>query len=446
MRIKSLLDRRAVSSFAALGLLLGMAAPAVVPAFASADQLSTRSITMSTSTASATGVTYKVKFTAPTVIGADEEDEGGVIIDFCSNTAVLGDDCTPPSGMEVNPGSNTLSIDEVKYDASDPASDGSVTGSGNHIVWTAGTATEAGDVVELTFGGITNPSDVGIFYARVTTYADGTALGTYEDEESVGTYADEGSMALAVTAGIGVTSYVLEAMSFCVSLGNVGDDSDTGNGSEHAIAENAAPSENCGINENDCDADEVGDPDVQPGCVIAPSMTLGRDDGTGRIVLGSGFVALGQIWAQLSSNASGDTVVNLKSDAIDCGGLYRDGVSNANNCNIEPADSDFSAGAAKFGLKVGTPVGALKANGDPTTGSGTIAPADGSGYNDSTFLMNFVAGNGTGVTSTYGDSLFETDGAVDNMNVPITFGASISSNTPAGTYGANLSLIAVGTF
>jgi len=32
------------------------------------------------------------------------------------------------------------------------------------------------------------------------------------------------------------------------------------------------------------------------------------------------------------------------------------------------------------------------------------------------------------------------------MNVPITFGASISNTTPAGSYGATLGLIATGTY
>jgi hypothetical protein len=60
--------------------------------------------------------------------------------------------------------------------------------------------------------------------------------------------------------------------------------------------------------------------------------------------------------------------------------------------------------------------------------------------------MNFVDGT-TGVTSTYGDSLLDTANLpVNNKNVQITFGASVSNLTPAGLYSADLSLIATGKF
>jgi hypothetical protein len=61
--------------------------------------------------------------------------------------------------------------------------------------------------------------------------------------------------------------------------------------------------------------------------------------------------------------------------------------------------------------------------------------------------MNYVSGDATGVTSTYGDPILNTAGApANNQNMPLTFAASINNNTPAGDYSATLGLIASGTY
>lgn len=434
MKVKQLLDRRAGYSLASLGLLLSLAAPAVVPAFASAAQLSARSITMSTSAVSATNVSYNLKFTGTAAIdGTTENGEGGIIIDFCSNSGVLGDSCTRPSGMVTS----GVGVTGVKYGNVAAAANGSVaSGAAGHIVWTAGDDYDGdGDTFEMTLTGITNPSSPGVFYARITTYADAGALASYVAVNgNVGTYGDEGSIALAATSGIGVTSYVLEAMSFCVSYGG-----------SHGETQ-AAPSVNCGTGgTSDCTPPEVDD-----GCVVAPSMTLGETVATGVYALSASAVSTGLVYAQLSSNASGNTVVNLKSDATSCGGLYRDGIADSAHCGIAAKNSagGIAAGQSLFGLKVGaaTPAPASYSEGDPVagTGSGTIAPAG--SYSSTDYYIDAATDNSTGVTSPYGSALFQTTGAVDNMNVPITFGASISNTTPGGTYGATLNMIAVGTF
>jgi hypothetical protein len=61
--------------------------------------------------------------------------------------------------------------------------------------------------------------------------------------------------------------------------------------------------------------------------------------------------------------------------------------------------------------------------------------------------MGYVSGDATGVTSTYGDPILDTAGApVNNMGMPLTFGASAANDTAAGLYSADLSLIATGKF
>ncbi len=412
MKSIRLLDRRVGYSLASLGLLLSMVAPVALPALASAAVMSQRSITMSTSAVEATGTSYTLKFTAATGIGATEDAEGGVVVDFCSESPLIGEDCTVPTGMSTT----GATIDEVKY-ANSAVADGTLSATTNgHVVWTAGAAYTGGTAFEMTLSGITNPTNAGTFYARVTTYADKTRLDTANAIGVAGNYNDEGAIALAATEGIGVDAFVLETMTFCVS--GEGDD-----------PENPAPAP--GAN---CDPDDL----------VNPSMVLGEDMPGGK-ALNVGNLSTGTVYAQLSTNASGGAVVNLKSNAVGCGGLFRNG--NTSNCNITAqntpsgAGDTITAGTAKFGLTVGASADAPGA----TATAGALAPAG--SYSSSKYFMDFAANNETGVTSSYGSQLFSSNGApVSNKYVPITFGASIDNSTPAGSYGATLNMIATGTF
>lgn len=440
MKSLRFLDRRAGFSLGAIGLLLGVIAPTVMPAFASADLLASRSITMSSSTAGATDTSYVVKFTSPAGIsGVTSGSEGGVVIEFCSNTPLIGSTCDHPTGMATKT-NVTLALGDVKYNTSDPASDGTVSSPSDGVVmWKAGTALTGGTPLTLQLDGITNPdSTVKTFYARITTYDTNVAT-EYTAADDLGSYVDEGGVALSNAATVGVHAYVLESMTFCVAKGDVGD---TGNASQ--ITAQGEPSENCGANEADC---TLTNGVAASGCVVAPDMTIGQQTGT-VTALSTSAVSTGEVYAQLSTNAGEGAVVNLKSDAANCGGLYRDGTSSAANCGIAPqttALSSITAGDSKFGLKVGTATVAPKADGSGGTGSGDDKISAGGSYDGSNFFMDYTDST-SGVTSPYGSELFEASDPVNNVNVPITFGASISNTTPAGVYGANFNLIAVGKF
>ncbi len=216
--------------------------------------------------------------------------------------------------------------------------------------------------------------------------------------------------ALATTNAIGVSASVLESMTFCAS------------GTTTAVSTDA----NC----------------VNTGSTLTtPNLVLGVTNG-GVTALQSNTLSTGTVYTQISTNASHGAVVNLKSNATDCGGLLLAGDSS--HCYISPAPAPgFAAGTADFGVKTGTAVGTTS----DSNASGTYEIAGGSSYNASNYFMNFVTGNGTGVTSPYGDPILDTGGGtVNDENMPLTFGASISNNTPAGNYAATLNLIATGTF
>lgn len=70
-----------------------------------------------------------------------------------------------------------------------------------------------------------------------------------------------------------------------------------------------------------------------------------------------------------------------------------------------------------------------------------------SGYSTTDYFMDWVLGDGTGVTSPYGDPIYNTNDAPVNVGkTNLTFGANISNVTPAGNYSASMSLIATGKF
>ncbi|HSX43194.1 MAG TPA: hypothetical protein VLF59_03850 [Candidatus Saccharimonadales bacterium] len=391
MKSLRFLDRRAGYSLSAIGLMLGMVAPAAIPAFASAGVTTSRSITLSNSAASATNVSYEVKATLPSGLSSG----GGAVIQFCSNSPLIDTACTATdmdvSGVAVGSGGGTAAdIDSTNHGT---------------IQWTAGGAISASGNLDVVFTGINNPTTTATFFARITTYDDATALATYTNATTLGTYADSGAVALSTTTTVGVTAYVLESMTFCVA--------------------SVAPT-----------------PDCANASSNLPSMTIGETIGNGQLALDTAHVSTGTDYMQLSTNAVGGAVVNLKSDATSCGGLKLFG---ATGC-IPGQNSNGStvvAGTAGFGLKLGTVASASGA----TNPSGTLQAAASSHYDTSNYYVDSASDNSTGVTSTYGSKFVDTNSAaVSNKNLGFTVGATIGNNTPAGKYTANLNMIATGTF
>jgi hypothetical protein len=372
-------DRRQGYSLRAIGVLIILAISTLLPAFASAAELTERSIALSSSAAGSTDVTYTVAFTAVQAAGA-------FVVDFCSNSPVIGDTCTAPTG----------------FDASGATSTGpTIVGSTSKFVATD--TITAGENVSVAVSGITNPSASGPLYARIVSYDTTTDADAYTSTTppNTGTGAlDGGGVAMEINNSIGVSGTVMESMTFCVSGTSI---------------------------TTDC------------GATTAPTLKLGQTVGS-TVALVPSAVSTGTIYTQISTNASSGAVVSLKSDATGCGGLILAG--SPTQCYITPATSGgITAGQPKFGVETGT---VATTGSDP---SGTLEPASGSIYNNSSYLLHYVSGDATGVTSTYGDPFLDTAGAPDNnQNMPITFGASVSNSTPAGNYSADLSLIATSKF
>lgn len=365
-----------------LVLLAATIAPAALPAIVAAAQVTERSIALSSASKGTTGVSYTINFTAA-------EAAGAFVVDFCSDTPIIGQPCTPPTGFSLTAATSSATLNVL--DA-------------NTIVVTSAIAIN--DEVSVELANITNPDTAGTMYARIVTYDNATSANAY-DSEAIGSDSvvmDQGGVAIAITDSIGVSGAVLESMTFCAA--------------KIAITANCA---NASAN--------------------LPVLKLGEPiSGSSAVALDNTHVSTGTMYTQISTNAVNGAVINLKS-GVTCGGLKRVEVL---TCDIAPAlATGILAGEAKFGVKTSAATG--------TSGvldaSGTLQPVNLSNYNNTTYALNYVANASSGITSPYGDPFLDTaDAPVNNQNMMLTFGASISNNTPAGLYSTDLSLIATGKF
>ncbi len=450
MKNIKLFDRRVGFSLGALSILLGTVTPAVVPAFASADnQLTGRAVTMSNaskgSVADGQNVTYTIKFTT-----AGSGTRTNVSVQFCSNSPLItaGNLCTAPAGMNLNladaaalGGTPGATVDTTHHGA-------------NFFDATSTVATGANSII---VSGVTNPTSTGVFYARIVVWSGSTAdsvtgSSTGSDvDTSNPAVVDDGSVALSISNEIGVQAAVLESLTFCVrgDAGNTdhtsGNDSADTAGYLASASSTNAPTANCGA-----------------GTTLAdPSVKLGQWNGTVQ-ALDTTNVSYNLDWAQLNTNASNGAVVYLKSN-LACAGLSRNagtdscaGIpsSDAVGTAGEAGTGALTAGTSGFGFSFGAAqapassslVGNINVNGNY---SSHYAQLGGSSAAVSGLTGNQTADNGLpqDTTSAYGGFVFNSRGApVSGANVPFALGAAISNNTPAGLYQAKYSLIAVGTF
>lgn len=376
--------------FAVVGLLVATILPGLMPALVAAATVTERSIQLSNSTAGMENVSYQVNF-------KPASNAGALVVDFCGNSPLIGQSCTAPAGFDAS----TVASTDPDVTA--------VSGTTNKVIVTSTMTGGVGVSIDLT--GITNPDASDPLYARILTYTDVSGATAYQSTDTDGADGttppiDEGGVAIAITDTIGVAGLVLESMTFCVAGATI---------------------------TADCaNADTPGN---------EPTLKLGETTGSVTALV-PGTVSSGKLYTQISTNAANGAVVRLKSDAAGCGGLMRAGDLTA--CDIAPAGTTdiLADGPALFGVKTAT---ATTTGSNPT---GTLQPAALSIYNNTTYALNYDAtGEDEGVTSPFGDPFLDTAGApANNQNMELTFGATITNDTPAGQYSADLSMIATGTF
>lgn len=384
--------RRSAALFAAVAVLVGVAIPAFLATTVDAADLSSRSIQLSDSApsggsitsgvGSGTAVKYTVRFTTSAAMQS-------FLIDFCSNTPLIGDStCSAPTSFTVTSASLTAI---AGWTATFPSS--------TQLRMKHSSSQPAGSFT-FEFNDITNPSVAGSLYARITTYTSDSWTG-YTSYANVGTVVDSGGVAMAITAPIKVTARVMETMSLCTSKADL---------TSLACA---------GAND--------------------PAITLGTADTQN--VLKDDQVYTNNIYSQVSTNASNGYAIYLRAHNACGGGLSKDG---GTTCGIPAVNSGaatgiaITAGTAAFGVDIAD--GSAVSGG---TGSNTVVarwnPTAGS------YIMDGATSNDN-VTYTYGSRVIQSSGQANSVKNTYVFGATASPTTPAGIYTQSFSLIAVGTF
>ena len=282
---------RAVYGLAAVFLFAATAVSFLAPRYASAAQVTSRSIQMSSSTQGATNTTYKVQFTVPTTGNIE-----GIVIDFCDNSPLIGDTtCTLPTGFSLTASPAVSNFQNLSgtWTAVSENTNRTLT-----VTNATGPSVTAATVVGFDITTVTNPTtDNHTFYARIMTYADSAVADAYT-VAAPGAYVDYGGIALSTGKVINITARVMESLAFCVYDATCGDD---------------------------------------------PSMTLGHG---ANMILDTTAVDTDTASFSISTNAQSGAIVNIKGDTLKSG---------SNDINAAGATAvAFAAGTENFGTRVST--------------------------------------------------------------------------------------------
>lgn len=385
--------------------------------------VASRSITMSTSAASATSVTYHVRFDVATA-GA----LGGIVVEFCDNSPIIGDTtCGAIAGFDI--GTPTVSgqsdgsgtdfdgvTDDCNLSALTTAAD---LGNTNHtLALTDATGTGSLSVGATCFFDlttVTNPSTANhSFYARIYTYASNTnALGyTLADPEAVGPMVDAGGIALSTAAQITVTAKVQERLTFCV------------------FTTDGTPANTCGA--------------TTP--VSGTAISLGDDNGV--LNENEAFVNKEPQFS-IYTNASSGAIVRAKATGTLTSGSFNITAIAAGN----GTGTTSSPGSEQFGFCLYESTGSLMTIAAPyddttdcagTTDTAGNAPGSGGGDNGATFAFDTTTA-GENLTTTYGDVVATKPAGVFSSAI-MPFMANIATTTEPGIYTATMTFIATGTY
>lgn len=367
-------------------LLLASLVPAVITTKrADAAQLLNRELKLSSSAAGTLtdgqDVTYEFHFDY-----ASTSNVGSVEFDFCSNTPIIGDSCTAPTGFDVNEGGG-LSLDNQTNETGFTIHANTDTNT-ICITRTAEAVTASVDS-EYEFSGIDNPDATNTsFYARLRTRA---------STDCTGAETDSGGIAVSTANQLTITAKVQESLTFCIYTGA-----------------------NCAAG--------------------GSSITIGDSNG---VLSTTDDYHNADADFDVATNASAGVIIRMKGDTL-CKSAGACGVSSNTISAIGASAAATSIGSEQFGMCVSPSGGSVTAAapynhascGDDVT-SGTYS---GSGQ----FAFDTNTTDGTG--STFGDTIASSTGASTTTVGTLNFLANVSNTTEPGIYTSTLTFIATGTF
>jgi len=367
-------------------------------------QITTRSITMSTSAASAQAE-YSLTFTPATT-----EAASSLVVDFCANDPLITDTCT----------FSAATVPTVASGITASTGTAGVLGSGTpiHTISVTTIALTSGTPITINFDAtpsnkLTNPTTNVSFYARVVTFNGNTAATSgsttgYVPANTSGNTPQEGSLAidtggiaLSTAANITVTSNVFETLSFCV---------------------------------------------FQTSCGTAPVLTLGAAT-TGALSTASAYDNSNAQYTIATNAGLGVSITMTGTTLCRPGGTCTTGANAFTISAIGTTAATKSIGTEQFGMCADTTgvTGTFAAvapyndtiNNCHSLGTGVYAGTSKFGFDDTA---------STGTNSPGGSQVLASTADVPTYTGTFTFLGDIASTTEAGIYTTSLNLVATGTF
>ncbi len=433
--------------FAAAILAVSASAPFILQGTASAATLTARSVTITNSAPSATGVSYDFDFTFPSTGVAQS-----IVLSFC--TTPLGT-CTLPTGMSVDPAATSISAQtftqgtafaEVSADSGACTDADQGTSSTQYCANRTEGGTEAADAKSITIAGVTNPSipsgNNTTVYVRAVIYS----------TNAFGTVLHDGTVAASIVNQLTVTGRVQERLVFCVFA-----EEDTDTLPTDCADTEAGESSNVdlGVIDNSGIAQSPVD--------NSPPTSLGNDR-FGAAMINTN--AASGVTMSYYATQAGSGTNELRAFRVAGATCNVSGTSLTDQCFISADDSTgetFTAGTERFGLQipcVNQTQGTTSNLGE--NGSGVSTSGSGSGgsfntvYSNTDDTINADSGddceNGdAGVKFGWRDSgtaqpLISSTTVVDDEIVKMNFGATANATTPTGTYTVASTYIATPVF
>ena len=375
-------------------------------------------------------VTYRVGFD----VNQAHANIEGIVVDFCSNSPVYGDSCTAPTGFNVNEG--TVLVTANTGITSTWAVHANTDANTLIITKAAGDNLSAGATVAFTLGsnaaadGITNPTTLGSFYARIVTYTDDTFADGYVSTapDTDGAHRDEGGVALSTARELTITARVQEVLEFCI-----------GTEVDSAVAGFT------GVTGDSCT--QIAGTDISLGVVDSSNVQRTSDgdinnDGIALVRTNALVGAVVYYKAEQESGLTNGGAGTLRQTGGDnCGTI----ASVANVCFnsaggdvTNPAQSAVSAGTEKFGM---TLTNLSTGAGGATSNLSCDAAYDG----DGTCTAGAATGYAWDPTGVF-DTIASSAGPTDDERANIEFAATASPTTPTGLYTVTANFVATSTF
>lgn len=402
---------------------------------------SQRSIKMSSSAngsiAAGQDVTYELSFI--TNQNGASSDIGSLVLEFCSNTPIIGDSCTAPAGFNAHAftGDNTLALGTQVGTGGADFAISNTNATANRIVLTRSVTPQiaTGTTITIPFGtsaagdGITNPTTTNTtFYARVITFTTTTGAQEYTSQDVENTdnipdldsgtpnvAVDAGGFALSTAAQITITAKVPEKLTFCVYTTGAGTDCSGKSGT---------------------------------------AITLGDQNG---VLSDTGPYVDKSAKYTVATNALYGVAIRMKGGTLKTNLGCSEAVTQA--CSIDSTGNPgatSSPNSEQFGMCTYTSVdttpstlspAALYNGGGAGVCQGTTQTAGLSGGtggdNGATFTFDNTAGSGT--VSTYGQTIADKAAGTYTTGVLVFLG-NITTTTEPGIYTTTLTFIATGTY